>query len=46
MAEADDLKSEHGTVTGSGRHDNLVKQNKTYAKYVSEQFRTENLAFA
>lgn len=37
---------EHGTVTGSGRHDDLVKQNKTYAKYVSEQFRTENLAFA
>lgn len=30
---------EKGKVTGSGKHDELVSKHKTYAKYVSEQFK-------
>jgi len=32
---------EKGKVTGSGTHEELVKSHKTYAKYVSEQFRVD-----
>ncbi len=32
---------EKGKVTGSGTHEELVKSHKTYAKYVSEQFRID-----
>lgn len=32
---------EKGLVTGSGKHDELVKRHKTYAKYVTEQFRID-----
>lgn len=30
---------EKGTITGSGNHENLVAEHKTYARYVSEQFK-------
>lgn len=30
---------EKGKLTGSGKHDELVSKHKTYAKYVSEQFK-------
>ncbi|EMW6331642.1 ABC transporter ATP-binding protein [Enterococcus faecalis] len=30
---------EKGKVTGSGKHDELVSKHKTYAKYVSKQFK-------
>ncbi|NSQ75863.1 ABC transporter ATP-binding protein [Enterococcus faecalis] len=30
---------EKGKITGSGKHDELVSKHKTYAKYVSEQFK-------
>jgi ATP-binding cassette subfamily B protein AbcA/BmrA len=35
---------EHGRVTGSGTHEELVASHATYAKYVSEQFRVDATA--
>lgn len=32
---------EKGKITGSGSHEELVKNHQTYAKYVTEQFRVE-----
>lgn len=32
---------EKGKITGSGNHEELVKNHQTYAKYVTEQFRVE-----
>ncbi|KRL01155.1 ABC transporter ATP-binding protein [Liquorilactobacillus capillatus] len=32
---------EKGRVTGSGKHANLIKSHKTYARYVAEQFKTD-----
>lgn len=32
---------EKGQVTGSGKHDELVKSHDTYSKYVAEQFKVE-----
>ncbi|WP_165006090.1 MULTISPECIES: ABC transporter ATP-binding protein [unclassified Enterococcus] len=37
---------EKGKVTGSGKHDELVSKHNTYAKYVSEQFKVNELRTA
>ena len=35
---------EKGQITGSGAHEQLVKTHPTYAKYVKEQFKLEQVA--
>lgn len=37
---------EKGQITGSGTHTELVKTHQTYAKYVSEQFKTSAIVSA